>query len=60
MFKPNNKNTKQRPWRLSFVSIVNFEHLFLVLFVVDFEQVNASWVTVREKLFALLNSKFTK
>ena len=46
MLKVNNKTPEQRHWRRSYVFIVNFEHishLFLCVFIVDFEQVNISW-----------------
>ena len=47
MFKVNQKNnTSTTSVTYSGVFIVNFEHishLFLVFFVVDFEQANASW-----------------
>ena len=48
MLKFNNKNT----WRDSGVFIVKFEHiahLFLYVSIVDFEQVNVSWVGCRLK-----------
>ena len=45
LFKLNNRNsTKKYHWRCSGVFIVNFEHISH-LSIVDFEQVNVSWVT---------------
>ena len=51
MFKVNNKDTTPRHWRHSGVFIVNFEHvshLVLVVSIVNFEQVNASWTSFPE------------
>ena len=46
MFRVNNKNTKRRR---SGVFIVNFEYIlymFSIVSIVDFEQVNISWVGI--------------
>ena len=39
MFKVNNKDTRTTP-----LAIEHISHLFLVFFIVNFEQVNAGWV----------------
>ena len=60
LFKANNRNTrkrcelcskltiKTRHWRRSGIFIVNFEHIYFTsfssAFIVDFEQLNVSWV----------------
>ena len=48
MFKVNNKDTpERRQWRRSYVFIVNFEHISYVfsrVSIVNFKQVNVSWV----------------
>ena len=48
MFKINNKTPKRRHWRRFGVFFVNFEHISHLcssVFIVNFEQVNAGWVT---------------
>ena len=39
MFKVNNKTPERRQWRRSYVFIVNFEHSFSTVSIVDFDQV---------------------
>ena len=45
------KTPERRQWRRSGGFIVNFEHIshLVILFIVNFEQVNADWVRVNIK-----------
>ena len=52
MFKVNNKTPERRHWLHSGVFIVNFKHisdLFSSDFIVEFEQLNVSWVKTPHK-----------
>ena len=53
MFKVNNRNTRTRcgsARRRSGVFIVNFEHISHLVLIVNFEQVNANWISKQEDL----------
>ena len=43
------KTTERRQWRLSGIFIVNFEHIshFVLIFIANFEQVNAGWRSMK-------------
>ena len=53
------KIPKRRHWRRSVVFIVNFEHIshFVLVSIVNFEQVNVGWVSSNEKTLNTLTKK---
>ena len=58
MFKLTIKTPERRQWRRSGVFIVNFEHiahLVLVFLLLNFEHVNAGWITI-ERPFTQLDT----
>ena len=57
MFIVTIKTPERRQWRRSGVFIFNFEHilhLFSTVSIVDFEQVNVSWVAIEPRLTEII------
>ena len=74
MFNVNNRNTRtrceitskftiktpeRRHWRRTGVFIVNFEHISHLVLIVNFEQVNAGWDSVKYFCFRTFILSFT-